>query len=87
VELRFLTAAGETVYMNPNPTFYIWEGSWVLGGETVPISACVCFNSSGVAKQAWETLELTAPLEAAQGMSIPLCDDLGEFSLKKFHRR
>ncbi len=35
VELRLLNAAGEIVYTNPNPTFYIWEGSWILEGETV----------------------------------------------------
>jgi hypothetical protein len=65
VELRLLNAAGEVVYTNPNPTFYLWQGSWMREGETVPISACICFETDGVAKQAWESVELVAPLEAA----------------------
>ena len=88
VELRLLNAAGETVYTNPNPTFSIWEGSWILGGETVPISACACFDSSGVAKQAWDALELVAPLEAAPGIAYTNDVEvtLGEFfSLEEAH--
>ncbi len=69
VELRLLNAAGEIVYTNPNPTFYIWEGSWILGGETAAITACLCFETDGVAKQEWESLELAAPLEAAPGIA------------------
>ena len=88
VELRLLNAAGEIVYTNPNPTFYIWEGSWILGGETVPISACVCFETDGVAKQEWESLELVAPLEAAPGIAYTTDVDvtIGEFfSLEEAH--
>jgi hypothetical protein len=88
VELRLLNAAGETVYTNPNPTFYIWEGSWILEGETVPISVCACFDTNGVTKQEWESIELIAPLEEATG--IAYTDDvdvnLGEFfSLQEAH--
>ncbi len=87
-EIRFLNAAGEVVYRNPSPTFYIWEGSWILGGETVPISVCECFDTDGVARQAWELLELFAPLEAAS--NIVYTNDvevnLGEFfSLSEAH--
>ncbi len=88
VELRLLNAAGEIVYTNANPTFYIWEGSWILGGETVPISACVCFETDGVAKQEWESLELVAPLEAAPGIAYTTDVDvvIGEFfSLEEAH--
>ena len=88
VELRLLNAAGETVYTNENPTFYIWEGSWILGGEIVPISACACFDTSGVAKQAWENLELVVPLAAAQGIAYTSDVEvsLGEFfSLEEAH--
>jgi hypothetical protein len=88
VELRLLNAAGEIVYTNANPTFYIWEGSWILGGETVPISACVCFETDGVTKQKWEALELVAPLKAAQGIAYTTDVDvnIGEFfSLEKAH--
>lgn len=66
-ELRFLNATGEVVYRNPSPRFYIWEGEWMRADETLAISACVCFQSSGLERQAWETLELVAPLEAAAG--------------------
>jgi hypothetical protein len=88
VELRLLTAAGEIAYTNANPTFYIWEGSWILGGETVPISACVCFQTDGVEKQAWESLELVVPLEAAASIAYTTDVDvtLGEFfSLEQAH--
>ena len=88
VELRLLNAAGEIVYTNANPTFYIWEGSWILGGETVPISACACFETDGVAKQKWDSLELVAPLEAASGIAYTTNVDvkIGEFfSLEQAH--
>jgi len=88
VELRLLNAAGEIVYTNANPTFYIWEGSWILPGETVPISACACFDTDGLEKQAWESLELVAPLEAAEGIAYTPDVEvtLGEFfSLQEAH--
>jgi hypothetical protein len=88
VELRLLNAAGEIVYTNPNPTFYIWEGSWILGGETAAITACLCFETDGVAKQEWESLELSAPLEAAPGIAYTtdVSVTLGEFfSLEEAH--
>ena len=88
VELRFLNAGGATVYTNANPTFYIWEGSWILGGETAPISACICFETDGVEKQEWESLELVAPLEAARGIAYTTDVDvtIGEFfSLEEAH--
>ncbi len=88
VELRLLNAAGKIVYTNAYPTFYIWEGSWILGGETVPISACACFETDGVAKQEWDSLELVAPLEAASGIAYTTNVDvkIGEFfSLEQAH--
>ena len=88
VELRLLNAAGATVYTNANPIFYIWEGSWILGGETAPISACICFETDGVEKQEWESLELVAPLEAARGIAYTTDVDvtIGEFfSLEEAH--
>ena len=87
-ELRLLNGAGEIVYTNPNPTFYIWEGSWILGGETAAMSACACFDTDGLEKQAWESLELVAPLEAAAGIAYTPDVDvtLGEFfSLEEAH--
>lgn len=71
-ELRFVNAAGEVVYSNPSPFLYIWEGEWMLPGETAALSACVCFWTSGVEKQDWESLELTAPLEVATGLAYTL---------------
>jgi hypothetical protein len=88
VELRLLNPAGGIVYTNPNPTFYIWEGSWILGGETAAISACVCFDTDGVAKQAWEALELAAPLKAAVGIAYTTGVDVSIaefFSLEEAH--
>jgi hypothetical protein len=37
----------------------------MLPGETAALSACVCFETSGLEKQEWESLELVAPLEIA----------------------
>ncbi len=69
VELRLLNAAGEIVLKNPNPTIDFWEGSWIRAGETLPMTACACFTTDGVAKQAWDSLELVAPLEPATGIA------------------
>jgi hypothetical protein len=68
-ELRFVNSAGETAYANPNPVFYIWQGDWMLPYETAALSACVCFDSSGLEAQEWETLELVMPLEPATGLA------------------
>jgi hypothetical protein len=80
-ELRFVNAAGEVVYTNPSSVFYIWEGDWMLPGETAALSACVCFWTSGVEKQDWESLELVAPLEIATNLTYTLDVEmtLGEF--------
>lgn len=72
VELRFINPAGEIVYANPNPVFYIWQGEWMLPGETAALSACVCFETQGLEKQAWESLELVAPLEIATDIAYTL---------------
>ncbi len=88
VELKFLNAAGDVVYVNPNPRFYFWEGSWIRGGESLPISACVCFYTSGVAKQAWEKLELIVPIEIIEdsAYSTDVEVNIGEFfSLEEAH--
>jgi hypothetical protein len=81
VELRLLNSAGEVVFTNPNPKFYFWEGSWIRGGETLPMTACACFDTSGVPKQEWKSLELVAPLDAATGIAYTTDVDvkLGKF--------
>jgi len=72
VDLRFINASGEVVYSNPNPVLYIWQGEWMLPNETAALSACVCFWSSGMEKQNWESLELIAPLEIATDIAYTL---------------
>jgi hypothetical protein len=71
-ELRFINAAGEVVFTNPSAFFYIWQGDWMLPGETAALSACVCFWTSGMQKQDWESLELVAPLEIATDIAYTL---------------
>lgn len=71
-ELRFINVAGEAVYVNPNPVFHIWQSEWMLPGETAALSACVCFWTSGIEKQGWESLKLVAPLEVATDISYTL---------------
>lgn len=88
VELRFVNAAGEVAYSNPNPLLYVWEGSWILPGETTALSACVCFWSSGLQKQDWTSLELTAPLKVATDLAYTtdVQVTIGEFfSLSEAH--
>jgi hypothetical protein len=64
-EMRFINAAGDIVYTNPSPFLYIWQGEWMLPGETAALSACVCFDTQGLEKQEWESLELFVPIEMA----------------------
>lgn len=81
VQLRFLNADGVAVYTNPNPVFHIWEGTWMLPGDIGALSACVCFQSSGLERVAWQSLELVAPLEVATNLAYTLDVEvtLGEF--------
>jgi hypothetical protein len=88
VELRLLTAAGEVAYTNANPKFYIWEGSWIREGETAPVSACICFQTDGVEKQEWKSLELVGPLEAATSIAYTTDVEVNVgdfFSLQEAH--
>lgn len=87
-DLRFVNAAGEAVYANPSSFFYIWQGEWLLPGETGALSACVCFQTSGLERKEWQTLELVAPLERATGLNYTLDVEvtLGPFfSLSEAH--
>ncbi len=81
-ELRLVNAAGEVVYTNPGSVYYVWEGSWMLPGETAALSACVCFWTNGLERQEFETLELVAPLERATDLAYTLDVEvtLGEWS-------
>lgn len=88
VELRLINSAGETVYANPNPEFYVWDSQWILGGESVPLSACVCFMTAGLPKREWETVDLIARLEAAPDLdyTTDVKVTVGEFfNLADFH--
>lgn len=69
VEVRLVNGAGDVVYANPNPTLSIWEGRWVKAGETFPISVCACFDSSAIAREEWQTVELVALIEEAVGIA------------------
>jgi hypothetical protein len=81
-ELRFINAAGEVVYSNPSSFFYIWQGEWMLPGETAALSACVCFWTSGMERQEWESLELVVPLEIATDIAYtPDVEVTAEFVL------
>jgi hypothetical protein len=80
-ELKFINAAGDVVFTNPSSFFYIWQGEWMLPGETAALSACVCFWTNGKEKQDWESLELIAPLEIATNLAYTSDVEvtLGEF--------
>jgi hypothetical protein len=80
-ELRFINAAGDVVFTNPSPFFYLWQGEWMLSGETAALSACVCFWTSGLEKQEWKSLELVVPLEMATDIAYTSDVEvtLGEF--------
>jgi hypothetical protein len=71
-ELRFINAAGEVVYTNSASFWYIWQGEWMLPGETAALSACVCFQNQNLEKKDWESLELSAPLEMATDVTYTL---------------
>jgi hypothetical protein len=67
-ELRFLNAEGHVVYTN-DPTVMAFEGEWITPGQNAAYSACVCFQTQGLEKQEWVTLELVAPIEVANGVA------------------
>lgn len=66
-ELRLMRGAAEMVYTNPNPQVHLWGDVWglILPGETVPVSACLCFANEGIEEPEWETFELVTTLEEA----------------------
>ena len=86
-ELRFINAAGEVVFTNPSSFFYIWQGEWMTPGQTAALSACVCFQTQGLEKQEWESLELVAPLEITNpAYTLNVEVTMGEmFSLAEAH--
>lgn len=65
MEFRLLNAAGEVVYSVASSYFSLWEGSWMLAGDSTGFQICACFQSSGLETQEWESIELFAPLEPA----------------------
>jgi hypothetical protein len=88
VQVRLINAAGEVVYTNPNPFVFLWEGSWMLAGESTGLTACACFQTDGGDVQEWESIELVAPVEpAANVVYTPDVEvTLGEFfSLAEAH--
>jgi hypothetical protein len=81
VEFRLLAEDGQVVYINPNPRLFIWEGSWMRGGETAALSACACFMTDGVPNQEWSSVELSAVIEPIEGIKYTENVDvsIGEF--------
>lgn len=65
MEFRLLNAAGEVVYTVGSSYFSLWEGSWMLAGDSTGFKICACFQTSGLETQEWESIELFAPLEPA----------------------
>jgi hypothetical protein len=65
-EVRFLNSAGEVVYTNPSPVFFIWQGEWMTPGQTGALQVCMCLESEGSERPEWESLELIAPLEITE---------------------
>lgn len=69
MEFRLVNAAGEVVYTNNAAYFSLWEGSWMLAGDSTGFQICACFETSGMEKQDWETVELSLPIEPATDVS------------------
>jgi hypothetical protein len=87
-EFRLLNAAGEVVFTNSTAYFSLWEGSWMLAGESTGFQICACFESSGGEKQDWESIQMVAPIEPATGVIFTMDVEviLGEpFSLAEAH--
>jgi hypothetical protein len=88
LEFALLNAAGEVVYINSSPYFSLWEGSWMLAGDSSGFQICACFETSGGEKQEWESIQLTAPLALATDVVFTKDVEvsLGEpFSLAEAH--
>jgi hypothetical protein len=80
-EVRFLNAAGEVVYTNPSPVFFIWQGEWMTPGQTGALQVCMCLESEGAERPEWETLELIAPLEITNRAYTTDVEVIAEFVL------
>lgn len=88
MEFRLLNAAGVIVYTNGAAYFSLWEGSWMLAGDSTGFQICACFQSSGLETQEWESIELVAPLQPATDVAYTTDIEatLGEpFSLAEAH--
>jgi hypothetical protein len=58
MEFRLLDAAGEVVYTSGRGYFSLWEGSWMLAGDSTGFQIYVD-------TQEWESIELVASLQPA----------------------
>jgi hypothetical protein len=65
LEFRLVNAAGEVVYTIGSSYFSLWQGSWMLPGDSTGFQICACFQSGGLETREWESIELVAPLEPA----------------------
>jgi len=88
MEFRLVNAAGEVVYTNNAAYFSLWEGTWMLAGDSTGFQICACFETSGMEKQNWETVELSMPIEPATDViyTLDVEASLGEpLSLAEAH--
>ncbi len=88
LEFRLVNAAGEVVYTNNAAYFSLWEGSWMLAGDSTGFQICACFETGGMEKQDWEAVELSMPIEPATDViyTTDIEASLGEpFSLAEAH--
>lgn len=65
LEFQLLNTAGEIVYTVPSAYFSLWEGTWMLAGDSTGFQICACFQTGGLETQEWESIELFAPIEPA----------------------
>lgn len=80
-EVRFLNSAGEVVYTNPSPFFYIWKGEWMTPGQTAALQVCMCLETEGAERPGWESLELIAPLTPIEPVYTTDVEVTAEFIL------
>jgi hypothetical protein len=80
LEFRLLNTDGEVVYAIGSSYFSLWQGSWMLAGDSTGFQICACFQTSGLETREWDSIELSAPLESATDLVYTMDVDatLGE---------
>jgi hypothetical protein len=65
LEFRLLNSAGDVVYTVGSSYFSLWQGSWMLAGDSTGFQICACFQTSGLETREWDSIELVAPIETS----------------------